>query len=83
MIGDWANPYLTMNFPYEAAIAREFNKFLLSGAVVRSKKPVYWCATCGTALAEAEVDYADHTSPSIYVKFPVMDDLGSIRNNFV
>ncbi len=78
VIGDWANPYLTMNFPYEAAIAREFNKFLLSGAVVRSKKPVYWCATCGTALAEAEVDYADHTSPSIYVKFPVMDDLGSV-----
>ncbi len=78
VIGDWDNPYLTMNFPYEAAIAREFNKFLLSGAVVRSKKPVYWCATCGTALAEAEVDYADHTSPSIYVKFPVVDDLGSV-----
>ena len=78
VIGDWDTPYLTMNFPYEAAIAREFNKFLLSGAVVRSKKPVYWCATCGTALAEAEVDYADHTSPSIYVKFKVVDDLGAV-----
>jgi len=78
VLGDWANPYLTMNFPYEAVIAREFNKFLLSGAVVRSKKPVYWCATCGTALAEAEVDYADHTSPSVYVKFPVVDDLGAV-----
>nr|WP_320011851.1 isoleucine--tRNA ligase [uncultured Desulfobulbus sp.] len=78
VIGDWDAPYLTMNFPYEAAIAREFNKFLLSGAVIRSKKPVYWCATCGTALAEAEVDYADHTSPSIYVKFPVVEDLGSV-----
>ena len=78
VIGDWDAPYLTMNFPYEAAIAREFNKFLLSGAVIRSKKPVYWCATCGTALAEAEVDYADHTSPSIYVKFPVVDDLGAV-----
>ncbi|MBM9612758.1 isoleucine--tRNA ligase [Desulfobulbus rhabdoformis] len=78
VIGDWDAPYLTMNFPYEAAIAREFNKFLLSGAVIRSKKPVYWCATCGTALAEAEVDYADHTSPSIYVKFPVVDDLGPV-----
>lgn len=76
VIGDWGNPYLTMNYPYEAIIAREFNKFLLSGAVVRSKKPVYWCATCGTALAEAEVDYADHTSPSVYVKFPLADDLG-------
>ncbi len=78
VLGDWDNPYLTMNFQYEAIIAREFNKFLLSGAVVRSKKPVYWCATCGTALAEAEVDYADHTSPSVYVKFPVTDDLGGV-----
>ncbi|MDX9835220.1 MAG: isoleucine--tRNA ligase [Desulfobulbus sp.] len=78
VLGDWANPYLTMNYPYEAVIAREFNRFLLSGAVVRAKKPVYWCATCGTALAEAEVDYADHASPSIYVKFPVVDDLGEV-----
>ncbi|WP_319586348.1 isoleucine--tRNA ligase [uncultured Desulfobulbus sp.] len=78
VLGDWGNPYLTMSFSYEAVIAREFNKFLLSGAVVRSKKPVYWCATCGTALAEAEVDYADHTSPSVYVKFPVSDDLGTV-----
>jgi isoleucyl-tRNA synthetase len=78
VLGDWGNPYLTMSFSYEAVIAREFNKFLLSSAVVRSKKPVYWCATCGTALAEAEVDYADHTSPSVYVKFPVSDDLGTV-----
>ena len=78
VLGDWGNPYLTMNFPYEAVIAREFNKFLLSGAVVRSKKPVYWCATCGTALAEAEVDYADHSSPSVYVKFSVIEDLATV-----
>ena len=78
VIGDWDKPYLTMNYAYEAVIAREFNTFLLSGAVVRAKKPVYWCADCGTALAEAEVDYADHTSPSVYVKFPVADDLGSV-----
>lgn len=78
VLGDWDNPYLTMNFAFEASIAREFNKFLLSGSVVRSKKPVYWCATCGTALAEAEVEYHDHTSPSIYVKFPVKDDLSNI-----
>lgn len=78
VLGDWDNPYLTMNFPYEAAIAREFNKFLLSGSVVHSKKPVYWCATCTTALAEAEVEYHDHNSPSIYVKFPVVDDLGDV-----
>ena len=78
VIGDWDNPYLTMTYDYEATIAREFNKFLLSGAVVRSKKPVYWCSTCETALAEAEVEYHDHTSPSIYVKFPVVSDLSDI-----
>ena len=78
VIGDWDAPYLTINYPYEAAIAREFNRFLLSGAVVRSKKPVYWCSSCRTALAEAEVEYHDHTSPSIYVKFPVAEDLGEV-----
>jgi isoleucyl-tRNA synthetase len=78
VLGDWDDPYLTMNYGYEASIAREFNRFLLSGAVVRSKKPVYWCATCQTALAEAEVEYYDHTSSSIYVKFPVVDDLSAV-----
>jgi isoleucyl-tRNA synthetase len=78
VIGDWDRPYLTMSYDYEATIAREFNKFLLSGAVVRSKKPVYWCSTCVTALAEAEVEYHQHTSPSIYVKFTVNGDLGDI-----
>ncbi|MCI5126212.1 MAG: isoleucine--tRNA ligase, partial [Candidatus Electrothrix sp. AR5] len=75
VLGDWDKPYLTINYDYEAAIAREFNRFLLSDGVVRSKKPVYWCSTCRTALAEAEVEYYDHTSPSIYVKFPVAEDL--------
>ncbi len=78
VIGDWGQPYLTMDFAYEAAIAREFNRFFLSGAVIRSKKPVYWCATCRTALAEAEVDYGDHSSPSVYVKFPANGDLGDV-----
>ena len=78
VLGDWDNPYLTMNYGYEATIAREFNRFLLSGAVVRSKKPVYWCSSCKTALAEAEVEYHDHTSPSIYVKFKVTEDLGDV-----
>ena len=82
VLGDWDDPYLTMNFGYEASIAREFNRFLMSGAVVRSKKPVYWCSTCGTALAEAEVEYYDHTSPSIYVKFPVADDLTDVADEF-
>ncbi|MDH3327825.1 MAG: class I tRNA ligase family protein, partial [Desulfobulbaceae bacterium] len=78
VLGDWDNPYLTMNYAFESVIAREFNKFLLSGSVVHSKKPVYWCATCGTALAEAEVEYHNHTSPSVYVKFPVKDDLSDV-----
>lgn len=78
VLGDWDTPYLTMNYAYEAATAREFNRFLLSGSVIRNKKPVYWCSTCTTALAEAEVEYHDHTSPSIYVKFAVNDSLADI-----
>ena len=78
VLGDWDNPYLTMNYAYEAATAREFNRFLLNDSVIRNKKPVYWCSTCTTALAEAEVEYHDHTSASIYVRFPVLDDLADI-----
>ncbi|MBS3918065.1 MAG: isoleucine--tRNA ligase [Deltaproteobacteria bacterium] len=69
IFGQWENPYLTMNFGYQATIVREFGKFLLSGSVYKGKKPVHWCPTCKTALAEAEVKYEDHRSPSIYVKF--------------
>ncbi|MDI7259448.1 MAG: isoleucine--tRNA ligase [Thermodesulfobacteriota bacterium] len=69
VFGDWENPYLTMNFGYQATIVREFGKFLLNGSVYKGKKPVHWCPTCKTALAEAEVKYEDHRSPSIYVKF--------------
>jgi isoleucyl-tRNA synthetase len=78
VLGDWDEPYLTMTYPYEAAIAREFNNFLLSESVVRNKKPVYWCSTCTTALAEAEVEYHNHNSPSIYVKFPVKDNISDV-----
>ncbi|MCB2183844.1 MAG: isoleucine--tRNA ligase [Desulfobulbaceae bacterium] len=78
VLGDWENPYLTINYDYEATIAREFNSFLLNGSVTRSKKPVYWCSSCTTALAEAEVEYEDHSSPSIYVKFPVESDLSEV-----
>lgn len=78
VLGDWDNPYLTINYDYEAAIAREFNRFLAAGSVVRHRKPVHWCPSCVTALAEAEVEYADHTSPSIYVKFLFEEDLGDL-----
>src|SRR5919198_694896 len=64
-------PYLTMNFKYEAAIARAFGRFVAQDLVYKGKKPVHWCIHCRTALAEAEVEYSDHTSPSIYVEFPL------------
>jgi len=75
VLGEWENPYLTMDFSYQATIVREFGKFALNGTLVRSKKPIYWCTSCKTALAEAEVEYEEHTSPSIFVKFPMISDL--------
>jgi isoleucyl-tRNA synthetase len=75
VFGDWESPYLTMAYPYVAIIVREFGKFYLNGRVYRGKKPVYWCASCKTALAEAEVEYSEHRTPSIYVAFPVLSDL--------
>ncbi len=75
VLGEWDRPYLTMNYPYEATITREFGKFATNGSLVRSKKPIYWCTSCMTALAEAEVEYGEHTSPSIFVKFPMISDL--------
>jgi isoleucyl-tRNA synthetase len=71
IFGDWKDPYLTMSLTYEGAIVREFNKFVEKKFVYKGKKPVYWCPSCVTALAEAEVEYADKESPSIYVKFKV------------
>ena len=74
VMGEWENPYLTMSYDYEATIAREFGRFAGKGSVYRGKKPVYWCASCETALAEAEVEYEDHKSPSITVKFEAISD---------
>lgn len=76
VFGAWEVPYLTMAYTYEARITREFGRFVEKGSVYKRKKPVYWCASCVTALAEAEVEYHDHTSPSIYVRFPFIDDPG-------
>ena len=69
VFGDWANPYLTMNYGYQASILRELGKFASNKLIYKGKKPVHWCSSCATALAEAEVEYADKTSPSIYVRF--------------
>src|SRR5260370_1382447 len=74
ILGDWEHPYLTMNFKYQAAIARALGKFVEKGPVYKGKKPVHWCIHCRTALAEAEVEYEDHASPSIYVEFALAPD---------
>ena len=81
VMGEWDNPYLSMNHAYVATIVREFGKFARDGSLVKSKKPIYWCSTCKTALAEAEVEYQDETSPSIYVKFPFVSDLGDVSSS--
>jgi isoleucyl-tRNA synthetase len=72
VLGDWENPYLTLNKEYEADELRLFADIVEKGFVYRGKKPVYWSIPCRTALAEAEVEYQDHVSQSVYVKFPVV-----------
>lgn len=76
VLGDWEHPYLTMDKAYEATIMREFGKFVERGGVYKGLKPVLWCMQDRTALAEAEVEYMDHTSPSVYVKFPFREHPG-------
>lgn len=71
VIGDWDNPYETMSYDAEAQIVAELGQFLMSGALYRGAKPVLWSVVEGTALAEAEVEYHDHTSTTIFVRFPV------------
>lgn len=75
ILGDWERPYLTMDYAYEATIIREFGKFVQNGGVYKGKKPIHWCPSCRTALAEAEVEYADEESPSIFVRFPMEQGL--------
>jgi isoleucyl-tRNA synthetase len=76
ILGTWDDPYLTMDFKYQAAIARAFGRFVEQGLVYKGKKPVHWCIHCRTALAEAEVEYENHTSPSIYAEFLLARDAG-------
>lgn len=78
ILGEWERPYLTMNYVYEGITARELARFAENGGLYKGKKPVHWCSSCVTALAEAEVEYADHKSPSIYVKFPLRDGLPEV-----
>jgi isoleucyl-tRNA synthetase len=74
VFGDWNHLYLTMDFRYQAAIVRALGRFVEQGLVYKGKKPVHWCIHCRTALAEAEVEYEDHSSPSIYVEFSMTAD---------
>jgi len=73
VLGDWQHPYLTLDHTYEGAIATALAKFARGGWLYRGKKPVSWCRVDRTALAEAEVEYADHVSPSIYVRMPLVE----------
>ena len=86
VLADWDHPYVTLDPKYEGCIAHQFAKVAESGALFKAKKPVYWCTSCETALAEAEIEYDNHQSPSIYVKFPLIDKLEELEGekvNFV
>jgi isoleucyl-tRNA synthetase len=74
ILGDWFDPYLTMTPAFQATIVRALGTFVARGLVYKGRKPVHWCLRDRTALAEAEVEYETHTSPSIYVEFPLADD---------
>ena len=80
IFGGWDNPYVTMDYQYETVILGELYKFFDNKLLYKGAKPVYWCTTCITALAEAEVEYKEHTSYSIFVKFKAKDDLKDILN---
>ena len=74
VLGDWQRPYLTMDYHYEADIVRALGRIIDNGHVHKGAKPVHWCVDCGSALAEAEVEYEDKTSPAIDVRFAVLDE---------
>ena len=75
VLGVWDDPYITMKYSYEATIVRELGKFIGNGSIYKARKPVYWCAKCGTALAEAEVEYHDQSTPAIFVRFKMISDI--------
>ncbi len=77
VLGDWERPYLTMMPRFEAEQLRAFSLIIKNGHLYKGFKPVHWCLNCRSALAEAEVEYEDKTSPSIYVRFEVVDADGS------
>jgi len=80
VLGEWDRPYLTLDPAYEAIITEHIGKFFVTDAAYYGKKPVHWCAHCQTALAEAEVEYEDHSSPSVYVRFELVS--WNLRDRF-
>ncbi|MDR1195696.1 MAG: isoleucine--tRNA ligase [Endomicrobium sp.] len=80
VLADWENPYLTLDPKYEASIIKVFGQLTEKGYIYRKKKPVYWCPSCETALADAEVEYADHASDSIFVKFAIKELPEALKN---
>ncbi|HOX39479.1 MAG TPA: isoleucine--tRNA ligase [Candidatus Brocadiia bacterium] len=78
VIGDWDNPYLTLKPEYEAGVLEVFARMVDAGCIYRSLKPIHWCMSCATTLAEAELEYADVSGPSIFVNFPLVDDVSDI-----
>jgi isoleucyl-tRNA synthetase len=74
VLGDWDHPYLTMDYQFEANIIRSLGKIIERGHLHKGVKPVHWCVDCGSALAEAEVEYQEKTSPAIDVRFPVLNE---------
>lgn len=74
VLAEWSNPYLTMDFKYEADMVRTLGRIVKAGYVTRGHKPVHWCTDCGSALAEAEVEHIEKTSPAIDVRFSVVDE---------
>lgn len=80
VLADWENPYLTFDPKYEASIVKVFGQLAENGYIYRKKKPVYWCPSCETALADAEVEYADHSSESVFVKFKIKELPEALKN---
>ncbi len=78
IFGEWDHPYVTLDKNFEATIAHKLAELVERGLVYKGSKPIHWCTSCKTALAEAEVEYDEHESPSIYVKFKVLGDLTTI-----
>ncbi|MFA4889527.1 MAG: isoleucine--tRNA ligase [Candidatus Omnitrophota bacterium] len=83
VFADWENPYLTLSRDYERKIVESFRELFLQGYIQRGLKPVNWCFKCETALAEAEVEYENHTSPSVYVKFKLEDKEGFLADSYL